>query len=147
MVVCSDGKEHFLLCGKTRKGSKHKVTLIREHLFDGKAQQLRDKAVQLALTGDTVALKLCLERIVPALPTHRSTVPPVHIPKLATAVGFQAKADAVLGAVADGLLAPDVGTALIDAIARLRHADQPGAVLSGALVIRDETGDADGRGA
>jgi hypothetical protein len=39
--------------------------LACEALLDGQAEALTQKAIQLALGGDTVALRLCLERIYP----------------------------------------------------------------------------------
>jgi hypothetical protein len=65
-----------------RRGSKHTATLFAENLLSGEAQGLIRKAVELALSGDVGALKLCLDRILPplksrpinfALPTLRTT--------------------------------------------------------------------------
>jgi hypothetical protein len=51
-------------CGKP-KGTRHKATLAAMALLDGEAESLSRKAVELALQGDTTALRLCLERIAP----------------------------------------------------------------------------------
>ena len=40
-----------------------KATVAAEALLDGEAEALTRKAVEMALAGDTVALRLCLERI------------------------------------------------------------------------------------
>lgn len=48
------------------QGSRHKSTLAMEAIFEGDAETLGRKAVELALEGDTVALRLCLERLMPA---------------------------------------------------------------------------------
>ena len=48
------------------KGSKDKRTELRA-LLEPHAPALVEKAVQMALDGDTVALKLCLDRIIPAM--------------------------------------------------------------------------------
>ncbi len=48
------------------RGSRNKTTLAAEALFDGEAEALSRKAIELALDGDTTALRLCLERILPA---------------------------------------------------------------------------------
>jgi hypothetical protein len=50
-----------------RKGSRNKATLLALEMFEGEAEVLGRKAIELALDGDTVALRLCLERIAPAL--------------------------------------------------------------------------------
>ena len=47
------------------KGARHKATLAALELLDGEAEALTRKAVDLALEGDTTALRLCLERIAP----------------------------------------------------------------------------------
>jgi hypothetical protein len=46
-------------------GSRHRTTRAVEALLDGEAEGLTRKAVEMALAGDTVALRLCLERLVP----------------------------------------------------------------------------------
>ena len=47
------------------KGSRNSATLAAEALLDGEAEALTRKAIEMALGGDTVALRLCLERIYP----------------------------------------------------------------------------------
>src|SRR6516162_10640502 len=47
-------------------GTRNRATMAAEALLDGEAQALTRKAIELALAGDTVALRLCLERIMPA---------------------------------------------------------------------------------
>jgi hypothetical protein len=46
-------------------GSRNSATLACEALLEGQAEALTQKAVALALAGDTVALKLCVDRIYP----------------------------------------------------------------------------------
>jgi Family of unknown function (DUF5681) len=48
------------------KGACHKATLAAEALLEGEAEGITRKAVELAIGGDTTALRLCLERIMPA---------------------------------------------------------------------------------
>ena len=47
------------------KGSRHKATVAAEALLEGEAEALTRKAIDLANGGDTVALRLCMERLVP----------------------------------------------------------------------------------
>ena len=47
------------------KGARNRATLAVEALLEGEAEALSRKAIDLALAGDTVALRLCLERIAP----------------------------------------------------------------------------------
>ncbi len=52
-------------------GSRNKATMAARMLLAGEAEALTRKAVELALTGDPTALRLCLERILPARPRGR----------------------------------------------------------------------------
>ena len=44
-------------------GFRNKATLAAEVLLDGETEKLTRKAIELAMAGDTVALRLCLNRI------------------------------------------------------------------------------------
>ena len=46
-------------------GTRNKATQTAELLLDGEAEALTRRAVELALAGDGMALRLCLERIIP----------------------------------------------------------------------------------
>ena len=43
------------------KGSRNAATLAIEALLDGQAEALTQKAIQMAMDGDPVALRLCLD--------------------------------------------------------------------------------------
>jgi hypothetical protein len=45
--------------------SRNKTTLAVEALFDGEAETLTRKAIELAKAGDLAALRVCLDRIAP----------------------------------------------------------------------------------
>ena len=94
-------------------GSRNKATVAAETLLDGEAEQLTRKAVDLALDGDTTALRLCLERILPPRkdrPVHVD-IPPIEAP----ADALKAMANLV-GAVATGHLTPTEAQALSSVI-------------------------------
>ena len=46
-------------------GHKNRATIMAQNLLDGECRALVRKAIDLALGGDLVAIKLCLERILP----------------------------------------------------------------------------------
>ena len=50
--------------GRSR-GSRNRATIACESLLMGEGEALTRKAIQLALAGDTTALRLCLERLLP----------------------------------------------------------------------------------
>ena len=48
------------------RGARNSATLAAEALLDGEAEALTRKAIEMALGGDTVALRICMERLLPA---------------------------------------------------------------------------------
>src|SRR3954452_9238818 len=57
------------------KGARHQTTLAIEKLLEGEAEEIGRKAIELANAGDTVALRLCLERIPPLSTTGTIPLP------------------------------------------------------------------------
>lgn len=55
------------------KGARHRATIAVEALLDGEAEELTRKAIELAKSGDPVALRLCLERLCPARKERTTT--------------------------------------------------------------------------
>ena len=49
------------------EGARSRVTRAMEELLEGEAEALTRRAVEMALAGDAVALKLCMDRLLPAL--------------------------------------------------------------------------------
>ena len=47
------------------KGSRNAATLALESLLDGQAEALTQKAIKLALGGNLMALRICMDRILP----------------------------------------------------------------------------------
>ena len=66
------------------KGARHRVTRAAEELLDGEAEALTRKAIELALNGDPMALRLCLERI---LPPRKERPVDIVLPSLTGAEG------------------------------------------------------------
>ena len=84
-------------------GARHKYVLAIQGLLDGEAEALGRKAIELALEGDTVALRLCLERIVPP----RKDIPvQFDLPMVSCAKEAANAAGEVLKAVSEGNLTP-----------------------------------------
>ena len=85
-------------------GSRNNATLACEALLEGQAQALTQKAVDMALAGDPVALRLCLDRIYPARKDRpvRFALPPITSARDAADI-----AAAVAEAVAAGDLTPN----------------------------------------
>ena len=85
------------------KGARNAATLACEALLDGQAEALMQKAIQMALNGDTIALRLCLERIYPPRKDRPVTFP---LPPINTPLDVADAMSAVLNAVATGRLTP-----------------------------------------
>jgi hypothetical protein len=90
------------LGGKPR-GARHRVTRAVEALLEGESEALTRKAIEKALEGDTVALRLCLDRIAPP----RKDAPiAIDLPAVTSASDAVEASAALLAAVADGELTP-----------------------------------------
>lgn len=100
-------------------GARHKVTLAVEAMLEGEAERLTRKAIDLALAGDTTALRLCLERIAP-LRKGRPVV--FNLPEVRTPADIVAALGAVVSAAADGTLTPDEAASLAGLIEIKRRA-------------------------
>jgi hypothetical protein len=100
-------------------GSKHKATLAVEALLEGEAEGLTRKAVELALAGDTTALRLCLERLAPPAKSRRVSLdlPRLEVPRdLITALAK------VIEAMGAGELAPDEAAVVAGVLETKRRA-------------------------
>lgn len=89
--------------GKPR-GARHKVTRAMEELLEGQHVALTEKAIEKALEGDMVALRLCLDRLAPA---RKDAPVSIALPSVKTAQEAVAASAAVLDAVAAGEVTPD----------------------------------------
>ncbi|TPK42632.1 MULTISPECIES: DUF5681 domain-containing protein [unclassified Mesorhizobium] len=100
-------------------GSRSRVTLACEKLLDADAKAITTKAIELAKTGDTVALRLCMDRIAP--PRKGSPIR-FTLPEMANSGDVRGAALAVLQAVAEGLMSPEEGGAVVPLIEAARRA-------------------------
>lgn len=86
------------------KGARHRVTRAIETLLEGQHEALTQAAIDKALEGDTVALRLCLDRLAPP----RKDAPiSFDLPPVTTVADAVAAASSVLAAVAAGEVTPD----------------------------------------
>ena len=99
------------------KGARHKATLAALELLDGEAEALSRKAVELALEGDTTALRLCLERIAPPRKDRpvSFSLPEMNEPRDALAC-----INRIVQAVAAGDLTPAEGSHLAGLVEAFR---------------------------
>jgi hypothetical protein len=86
------------------KGTRHRTTMAIQELLDGEAEKLTRKCVELALSGDTTALRLCMERLAPVLKSRPVTI---ELPVVETAADILKAQSAAIQAMAAGEITPD----------------------------------------
>ena len=100
------------------KGARNRTTQAVLALLEGEAEALSRKAVEMALAGDSVALRLCLDRLAPPRKDNPVQFP---LPRMKSARDAAEAAGAVLEAVSVGDLTPTEGAqvmALVDSYRR-----------------------------
>lgn len=100
------------------KGTRHRATRAVLELLDGEAEALTRRAVEMALAGDSTALRLCLERIAPP---RKDAPVSFALPPMQSARDAAGAAAAVLAAVADGELTPTEGAHVMGLIETYRR--------------------------
>jgi hypothetical protein len=85
------------------QGSRHATSLAIDALLYGEAETITRKAIEMALSGDGTAMRLCFDRL---SPPRRDRPIPFALPKLETAADAKAAAAAIVQAVAEGDLTP-----------------------------------------
>ena len=98
--------------GKPR-GTRHKATQAVLSLLEGEATALTRKAVELALGGDTTALRLCIERLAPA---RKDASVQFQLRRMTSAKDAAEAAAAIIEAVAGGDLTPGEGAQIMGLI-------------------------------
>ena len=100
------------------RGSRHKVSLAIESLFEGEGEALTRKAIDLALEGDLIALRLCLERLCPPVKQRPVRIDMPTVESASEAVGAMT---AVLESVSHGDITPGEAQALAGVIEQFRR--------------------------
>jgi Family of unknown function (DUF5681) len=84
-----------------RPGCRNKATRAAELLLDGEAEALIRKAVELALGGDLLALRICLDRIIAP---RRERPVALALPAIRSAADIAPAMGAVAAALANGAI-------------------------------------------
>jgi hypothetical protein len=96
-----------------RPGSRHKASILAETLLDGETERLTRKCVALALEGEPVALRLCMERV---LSPKKSRPLTFKLPVLSTVSDAQNALAALVSGVASGEILSDEAAILSNVI-------------------------------
>jgi hypothetical protein len=91
-------------------GARNKKTLALEAAYEAKAEEAVNDIMERAKSGDPAAMRLCMERAVPA-GRHRRFA--FALPRIRTPEDAEAAIDAVMDGLAEGVLSlPEVGELL-----------------------------------
>jgi Family of unknown function (DUF5681) len=118
-------------------GSRHRTTRAVEALLDGEAEGLTRKAVELALAGDTVALRLCLERLIPP---RKDRPVALALPPLESTADLPTVTAALLTAAAAGELTPGEASELAKLVEAHRRAIETAEIERRLSVLEAEQG-------
>jgi Family of unknown function (DUF5681) len=104
-------------------GSRNKATLLIEQLLDDATKDITKKAIELAKAGDSTALRLCMDRIVPARKDRHIAF---KLPKMESPEHAVKAAAAIVEAVAGAELTPSEAAEmmkLVEAYTRILEAE------------------------
>ncbi len=91
------------------KGARHKTTLAMEALLDKEGEALTRVAIKKAKAGDMIALRLCMDRLVPARKDRHVSF---ELPKIEQAADAAKASAAIVKAVAEGEITPSEASEL-----------------------------------
>lgn len=91
------------------RGSRNKATRVCQDTLESYADRLIKKLLQLAFQGDPTAMRLCIDRLMPA---QRQRALHFKLPSTKTLTGVVAASESVVSGVARGELTPAEGEAV-----------------------------------
>ena len=100
------------------KGARNKKTIAITSLLEGQSEALTQTAITKALDGDSVALRLCMERIAPA---PKDQTVSFRLPKMHSALDASQAAGSILTAVSEGELTPIEATRIMGLVDSYRR--------------------------
>ena len=100
------------------KGSRSRAALALEAIMDSDAEAITRKVIELALDGDGPALRMCMDRIMPARKDRHVSF---QLPPLETAADTVKAGAALVAAVAAGELTPSEAAELAKLVDTVIH--------------------------
>jgi hypothetical protein len=91
------------------KGARNKATLLALELLQGEASALTRKAIEEALNGNMIALRICLERLISPAKERPFNI---DIPTVSDSAGLVNISAAILSAVGNGEIDPGQAASL-----------------------------------
>jgi hypothetical protein len=96
------------------RGSRNKKTLFLESLLDGESEALMRRLIGLAKMGDDLAMRLCVERM---MPPRRDRPVPLDLPRIESEADARRASSEVIEALSQGEVTPKEAEQLLRAIA------------------------------
>jgi hypothetical protein len=100
-------------------GSRNRATLALQEMMEGEAERITRKAIDMALAGDRLMIKLCLERLLPARKVQPA---PLNLPKIEGPQDLPCVFNQVWQAVAEGTLSASEAKMLAEVMEMHRNA-------------------------
>ena len=85
------------------RGSRNRMAALMQELFEEDAEAIARKAIEMAKDGDIAAMRMCLDRLMPA---RKGDSIAFELPSLGKAADAVTAAAKIVAAVAAGELAP-----------------------------------------
>ncbi len=101
-----------------KPGTRHKATQLAETLLDGQTEKLVNKCVEMAIDGDSAAMRICMDRLIPP---RKSRPIRIDLPNVNTADGVSQAQMTTVQAVAEGEITPEEGKVLADILEARRR--------------------------
>lgn len=88
------------------RGSRNKATLLMERLLQEESENLTLKLIEMAKAGDSLAMRLCMDRLLPAQKDR-----PIQLPlgPVETLPQIRSGISTVVQAISDGSITPTAG--------------------------------------
>ena len=100
------------------KGCRHKATRLAEALIGEESEKLIRTIIEKALAGDSICLRLCLERIAPPVKERPISI---ELPPIQSMYDSVTAMGAILDHVASGELTPGEGVAIAGMVETFRR--------------------------
>lgn len=94
-------------------GSRNKTTELLQSMADGHAADIMHTAIQKAVRGDSLCIKVLLDRLVPKM---RDKAVQLDMPLIDTALDAKGALESVIQSVAQGDITPSEGKAVADLV-------------------------------
>jgi hypothetical protein len=103
------------------KGSRNRTTVAIQEILDGEAETITRKVIELAKQGDITAIRLVMERLLPARKDSPITI---ELPESSEDNDLGEMMSAIINAVCDGKITLNEGQALSALLENCRKAKE-----------------------